>query len=525
MVKFIQLEELQKSYPLEKDPLGDGNVFTSGKEYVVKIYSSTTFEGEYGNGLVQLAVELNIYSANIHPCILAPVAWSVRDGIGYLVMLRGEDITTAYAEGKITLQQIILDSLSAIEFLNSRGIAHADIKPANMIYHNGRCKIIDMGLARTGELFQKTYYITGELYTPEFRDIEYSISQYNNINCELYALVTSYMFILENSEPEADSGELCYYKTDDVDLKWLVKIALLPLNKRPSITTVLKRAKKKYGILSSRKVIYKEPTKIDACSPRTQSISKWLIKNLAYELKASTLFSALHLLNRVYDDVIDKNSEKMLACIVVMLASYLNHEPVKISAYLTLLKVDEDNFNYIANNMIASILKSTEGVLLTKTYWDYARSKEDLYPLLQDLLSCSDEFKRTNSTSNKCVRVKDFITQDISTFKGKGKLVSSRVDSKEENTCILDIEANIDIIERYWQEEEEPDIYLDLPLLLHNKEALKDTKLSTARNILRFLLQNKDDPYVEYVLNSVSIFDWQNLGDEYLNNELFHPFE
>ena len=36
-----------------------------------------------------------------------------------------------------------------------------------MVYHKGQCKIIDMGLARTAELFQDNYYITGELYTPD----------------------------------------------------------------------------------------------------------------------------------------------------------------------------------------------------------------------------------------------------------------------------------------------------------------------------------------------------------------------
>jgi serine/threonine protein kinase len=462
----------------------------------------------------------------MHPCILAPVAWSVKDDRGYLVMPRGKSITSSYKKDKISLSQIILDSCSAINFLNTRGIAHGDIKPDNMVYHDGRCKIIDMGLAVKGELFDGDYYITGELYTPEFRDIEYSIEQNNNIKCEIYALVTSYMFIVEDLQEGdiADSGQLCSYTHPRLD--WLIQIALTPLNRRPSLRTVLRRAEKKYKSITERKIRYKEPTKIETCNNETYTISIWLIKYLSSELKAKTLFAALHLLNRVYEDVIEENEEKMLSCVVVMIASYLNKEQVNIQLYLQLLSIEEEEFTTIANNLIVSILQSTEGVLLTTTYWDYAQSKEDLYPLLQDLLSCTDNFKRSSNNSNKCIKVKDFLPSNMLFFSSKkGKLISSRLRSKEANSCILEVGANVDIIEHYWQKEEEPDIYLDIPLLLHNKEALKETTLSTAKNILSFLLHNKEDPLVIHTLNMICAFDWQNLGEVYLDIEKFHPFE
>ncbi|TVM02699.1 MAG: hypothetical protein CV087_09020 [Candidatus Brocadia sp. WS118] len=54
-------------------------------------------------------------------------------------------IKSLHDEKKI--QQIISDILSALEILHSLGYTHRDLKPANVLYHDGKWKLSDFGLA------------------------------------------------------------------------------------------------------------------------------------------------------------------------------------------------------------------------------------------------------------------------------------------------------------------------------------------------------------------------------------------
>lgn len=130
-------------------PLGDkiasgayGSVFASGSKYAIKVFCKK----------IDLIIELNIYSSVTHPCIMKPVAWTIIDCIGYIIMKRGYDIQEALHDKLITIEEVIADTLSAVTFLNSQGIEHGDIKPSNIMFHKNKAKLIDMGFACYGEL-------------------------------------------------------------------------------------------------------------------------------------------------------------------------------------------------------------------------------------------------------------------------------------------------------------------------------------------------------------------------------------
>ena len=145
-IDYITHGELLRLYPRNKaSPTthgGQGDVYASGN-YEVKMFKDDV-------ELQSLSVELNIYSLVEHPCIIKPICWSVDkvNGISYLVTPLGQNIKTAYDSKKISLKEIKSDLLSAVAFLNSIGIAHCDIKPDNIIFHDGKAKLIDMGIAR-----------------------------------------------------------------------------------------------------------------------------------------------------------------------------------------------------------------------------------------------------------------------------------------------------------------------------------------------------------------------------------------
>lgn len=124
-IKYLDQQEFFKVYPLGNQ-IGSGffgTVYDSGK-YAIKKFDSNPM-------LLEFSQELNFYASVNHPCIMKPLAWTVMKSQAYLTMKQG--IQTAVSEGKISVSQIICDTLSAIAFLNDNGIAHCDIKPDNII--------------------------------------------------------------------------------------------------------------------------------------------------------------------------------------------------------------------------------------------------------------------------------------------------------------------------------------------------------------------------------------------------------
>ncbi len=99
--------------------------------------------------------EVRIAAQIAHPNIVITYDASEQNGIHYLVMeyVDGQDIATVLADaGPLSVSQsidVILQTARGLEYAHSRGIVHRDIKPGNLLLdHQGKVKILDMGLAR-----------------------------------------------------------------------------------------------------------------------------------------------------------------------------------------------------------------------------------------------------------------------------------------------------------------------------------------------------------------------------------------
>lgn len=140
MIEYLEPHIFKERYPLGKYINGGGqaNVYASGEKYAVKQF--------HLNGILELLTELNYSVLLDHPCILKPFAWTF-DIRGYIAMPLGQDITQAYRDKLISIEEIVSDTLSAITYIFKLKIVHYDIKTSNILYHEGKATIIDMGLS------------------------------------------------------------------------------------------------------------------------------------------------------------------------------------------------------------------------------------------------------------------------------------------------------------------------------------------------------------------------------------------
>jgi ActR/RegA family two-component response regulator/tRNA A-37 threonylcarbamoyl transferase component Bud32 len=95
----------------------------------------------------------------LNPNIVAAFDAGKHDGMHYLVMeyIDGRDlgqIVAAHGPLPVALAvECVLQAAKGLEYAHRMGIIHRDIKPSNLlISHDGQVKILDMGLARLGEL-------------------------------------------------------------------------------------------------------------------------------------------------------------------------------------------------------------------------------------------------------------------------------------------------------------------------------------------------------------------------------------
>lgn len=81
----------------------------------------------------------------------------------------------------------------AFSFLYLNGICHCDLKPDNIIFHDGKLKVIVFGFAKFAETYkingEERIMISGVAYAEEFQDPEYKYP--HPIEVELYSIVST----------------------------------------------------------------------------------------------------------------------------------------------------------------------------------------------------------------------------------------------------------------------------------------------------------------------------------------------
>lgn len=545
---YYHLKEFVKIYPQE-EVLGRGTygkVYKSGK-FAVKIAK-----------MEEIFIELDVYSQLNHPCIVKPEAWSIdtEEEKGYLCLPLGESLEKSYKSGKITIEEIISDTLSAVHYMNTLGLAHCDIKPQNMIYHDRKAKIIDMGLVKRAKLLEdKSYGINGAAYTKVYCDPEYHYDKRNNINSEFFALAKSYYDILGHkwSFQNAYSfpNEIIKHVENKEELQWLFNEAVKFSNERKTVTEILEDAPDELIVRNhhgeKKKIIV--PLKNYCSADSSQGITSrqfviavgWIIdvaKFLSYS--AETLFSCVHLANRTLGIV---KTSKTLQCFILSclyLCSLRSEDYTYIEEYEKLV----DTFNkYEIYEMCVHILKKADNIISNDNLWTYASCEEDLPDMFDDMLRCDYDPYQTRELlytgNSKNISAKDFHylwknKTEIQIFSKQREEIERKIPyvRKSSETAISDDTPDMlgifnerwgALIENLLKNDDFEVDFDDVALLIINRDNLHLLKLGSAIHMYA-IIRGKCVDY-KSTIDRIIKFDWQKYKTKFLRDNNIHPFK
>lgn len=511
-IPYLEIKDFLDKYPIENsNTLSSTNArIHYGEDYVVKEYYQH-------NRLSELVKELNVYNIAEHQCIVKPLAWSAENNIGYLAMPRGKDIKEAYEDGDITMRRIIFDTLSAVTYLNEATIVHGDIKHHNMLYYkeDNRCKLIDMGLCKFAILnTDGQYYTSGVAYTLGFRKPNYVSARWNNINCEIYALFSSYMFI--ETECKNTSEDFCSfynYTPKDKDLAWLFSLPMI------SVRDLLNQVSKRFAL-----PLYEECKSVlnyaklpFNSSPAISNLLSTMFR-MHGSLDPRSLLLAFQIVSRTYREIIKNHSGKHhmtvaygAACVELAVIINKGFEENNIGYWCGEFEIDYSTLSQLYNEIVVDIIKITGGIIYSFTYWNYARCIEDINPIVNALIENKPVYvSKYIGDRNKNIE-QEYVT--CYTPRGNEQLLELI-----EQPCELDIKPETYLLE-FSNLRSTEDL---LALLLYNKNSLTELETETACSIYTTLVNTKD--FVNgrnYVLDKICHFDWKK--NPILEKGL-HPF-
>jgi len=108
------------------------------------------------------------------------------------------------ARGKIPMGEftpLAVQILSALAYAHERSVIHRDIKPGNIMVHEGQVKIMDFGLAKVMDDKQKTTVVAG---TPQYMSMEQMIGKNVDHRTDIFALGVTFYEMLTTQLPYPD---------------------------------------------------------------------------------------------------------------------------------------------------------------------------------------------------------------------------------------------------------------------------------------------------------------------------------
>lgn len=368
------------------------------------------------NDLKSFIREVNYYSSISHPCIMRLEAWTYSGDKGYIALPKGIDSYTAFENGLISLNEIMADVLSGLDFLYTQNICHCDIKPENIVYYDGKAKIIDFGLAKNSKNFDDgRKYVQGVGYTYLYRYPEWVESEvWNPVEADLYALGRSLFAYLDSK-----TRRLFTFRTGDPEIDVFIEQVTVTRDKIKSTPEIVSQTpvyRQWEGFRLETLPIQPD----DDCGSKTIIVFDWLFEVAAkYEMRAKTFFLSLHLFHRVAGIILPDYAVardqwlqlQLLGACCLYLAAVVE-EDTRGYDFANMVVIGNGAFNEAeCFDMTIRIMATAEGIIQTPTYWDVAESKEDLVLLLDDTFNCNYTSERarelTGIVNNKNVLARD----------------------------------------------------------------------------------------------------------------------
>ena len=385
---YLEYAQFKRKYPIGRK-ISEGsfhNLYESGSYMINELsISEPKFEA--------FIREIDFYSAHDHPCILKIIDFSFDSFAKktYFSIPKAQNIIDAYTKDLITLRQIASDLIDVLQFLHSDAVAHRNIKPANVVYFEGKACLINFGIARQCKHYQNDgLFFEGSAYTLGYRDPEVDFKTYNSIKCDLYALAKTLMAIHFKQNLLPDEYIYTLFSFEDSDLNDFIRQCTLPINQRPSAQSLAnhKIIERKY----QSKVLETPTLPIDPnCGKILVILCEWLLSvGNQFKLHSRTMFLTLHLVHRSLSLMVpgykEKNKIQLVGLCCLQLACAINDE---IQDFRVLSGIADNAYHVDAiAPMCVRIMGALKGIVHTVNYWDFASCFEDLPVFLEDVFKC-----------------------------------------------------------------------------------------------------------------------------------------
>jgi hypothetical protein len=159
------------------------------------------------------------------------------DHLGVVIrQLHGEDSADGLGPNRLaTVIRYVGDLVATLSTYHRGGLWHKDVKPENVIVHDGRAHLVDLGLvtplrsAMTLTTHGTEYFRDPELVRQALRGVK--VHQINGAKFDVYAAGAVLYFMIENTFPPHGALSRFSRKSPDA-LKWIVRRAMADYNHR-----------------------------------------------------------------------------------------------------------------------------------------------------------------------------------------------------------------------------------------------------------------------------------------------------
>jgi serine/threonine protein kinase len=412
MATFLPIDVFRNTYvPKNKAGSGSfGNVYlvNDGSTAVKTFYSKA--EDVMEDILRSFTDELNFYQYLYHPNVCEMIAWTleVDPFEASIAIPAGIELQVALTSSLLTWEELISQTLTGLEFLHSNGVAHADIKPHNILFFpdpsspsKGLIKLIDFGLARQARLIKYSddsvprYYITNAAFSGFFQDPEYLIYDWNPIEVELYSVGYMLYYLFQRIAKLTIEPLLYTFRTGDSFIDSVIAICVsFPVKQRLSVRMVLDKLKIKpvEGVIRTTPTIPFQPN----CEAWELSI---LDRAASFASKmnfsAQSMFLMLHIMHRSlrlifqFQPVTNLIDLYILICYTLVENLHFKRHP-SINEHLSSMNIVATKENRIMflegyRDVLVRLSGSVGGF---NTYWEAAVNYLELPKLLADTITC-----------------------------------------------------------------------------------------------------------------------------------------
>lgn len=381
----IDSAELLERYPIG-EKLGSGQ---QGSVYQSEGAAVKVFDFAENPAYLYAAFsELDFYLSLDHPNIIKPLAWAVdvKKRKFYIALPLGE--TVIHPDMDYSPERFSADLMSAVAFLHQNGICHRDIKHDNLIFSEGKIKLIDFGVAIHLGRFRNEQGVP-DYYTKDvalaYDDPYHYVHIYNSIKVELYSVArTIDEYRCQDQFDGEDPNTTLEEFIDEIDR---------PLKERKSAVEFLQHpAIKEFVTLGGVRTKASIPPIDPICMKITAEICNGVLRYASLlNVNAHITFLAAHLIKRalpvLYPDYVNKSAillDRKVIYPCVALAYIIANQG---GGSKTLLPIETEVFEDTLNEIIA-VHDILNGVIWSETLWDQASSAGELPDLLNYTLSC-----------------------------------------------------------------------------------------------------------------------------------------